>query len=321
MLPQDHASKVLELDRGVFMVSVDLELAWGFNYELLVGSKTAYKYLRIIKERSRRNVKKLLELSEEYQIPFTWGIVGHLFLPSCSRGGNGLPHPDMPRPALDVNRDWYSNDPCSNMSDDPLWYGADIVKQILESSVEQDIACHSFSHVDFSRCSREVALAEVRKCKEVMKDFGIEAKCFIFPKNRVGHLDVLEQEGFRVFRFKQQHILKHPIEVFSLAGEVLFPVVGKPVSFEKLIGVPSSLLFQSLHKYDVLRLQLAAKRGIDLCARDKKIFHIAMHDYLENDNLLQAFSAISHYVGKLRDLGNIDIVSMHSLSNLISFVE
>jgi hypothetical protein len=96
MLLQDHASKVLELDRGVFMVSVDLELAWGFNYELLVGSKIAYKYLKIIKERSRRNVKKLLELSEEYRIPFTWGIVGHLFLPSCSRGENCLPYPDMP---------------------------------------------------------------------------------------------------------------------------------------------------------------------------------------------------------------------------------
>jgi hypothetical protein len=315
MLLQDHASKVLELDRGVFMVSVDLELAWGFNYELLVGSKIAYKYLKIIKERSRRNVKKLLELSEEYRIPFTWGIVGHLFLPSCSRGENCLPHPDMPRPSLDVNRDWYSNDPCSNMFDDPSWYGTDMIKQILESRVEQDIACHSFSHVDF-RCSREVALAEVRKCKEVMKDSGVEPKCFIFPKDVIGHLDILEQEGFSFFRFKQQHIPKLPL-VFSLVGEVLFPVVGKPVKFGKLIGVPSSFLFQSPHKYDVLRLQLEAKRGIDSCARNREIFHITMHDYLETDNILYAFSVILRYVGKLRDQGKIDIVSMRSLSNLM----
>jgi peptidoglycan/xylan/chitin deacetylase (PgdA/CDA1 family) len=281
---------------------------------LLKGSRIAEQYLRIIKERSRKNVKKLLELSEEFQIPFTWGIVGHLFLSSCARGENGLPHPDMPRPALDVNKDWYSNDPCTNIFDDPLWYGTDIIKQILESKVEHEIACHSFSHIDFSKCSRKVALVEVRKCKEVMKDFGIEPKSFIFPKNKIGHLDILEQEGFKVFRFKPKPylkcLLKYPLKELSfLAREVLFPVIGSPINFKNLVGVPSSLLFQSPHNYDILRLQLAVKRGINLSIKERKIFHITMHDYLETDYLLQELSKILSYVKKLRDRGSIDIMT------------
>jgi peptidoglycan/xylan/chitin deacetylase (PgdA/CDA1 family) len=293
------------------MVSIDLELAWGFNYELLKGSSIAEKYLRIIKERSRKNVKKLLKLSEEFQIPFTWGVVGHLFLSSCTHGENGLPHPDMPRPTLDVNKDWYSNDPCSNIFDDPLWYGTDIIKQILESKVEHEIACHSFSHVDFSKCSEKVALAEVRKCKEVMKDFGIEPKSFIFPKNKIGHLDILEQESFKVFRFKPKTYLKYPLkELFSLVREVLFPVIGNPVTFKNLVGVPSSLLFQPPHNYDTLRLQLAVKRGINLCIKNRKIFQITMHDYLETDHLLIALSKVLQYAGKLRGKGRLNIETM-----------
>jgi peptidoglycan/xylan/chitin deacetylase (PgdA/CDA1 family) len=294
------------------MMSIDLELAWGFNYELLKGSSIAGKYLRIIKERSRKNAKKLLELSEEFQIPFTWGVVGHLFLSSCIRGENGLPHPDMPRPALDVNKDWYSNDPCSNMLDDPLWYGTDMIKQILESKIEHEIACHSFSHTDFSKCSRKVALAEVRKCKEVMKDLGIEPKSFIFPKNKIGHLDILEQEGFTTFRLKPKTHLKYPFkELYPLAGEVLFSVIGIPINFKNLIGVPSSLLFQSPHNYDTLRLQLAVKRGIDRAINERKIFHITMHDYLETDHLLVALSKILSYAVKMRNRGKLNIMTMY----------
>jgi len=309
--------KEIKLDKGVFMVSIDLELAWGFNYELLIGSKTAEKYLKIIRERSRRNIKRLLDLAERFKIPFTWGIVGHLFLTSCNRSSNGIPHSDMPRPDLNVNKDWYANDPCSSLDADPIWYGADVIRQILESRVEHEVACHSFSHVDFSKCSKEVALAEVRKCKEVMKDFGIEPKSFIFPKNRIAHLNILEQEGFKVFRFKAKSHLKHPFRELSLVEQVLFPTTRSPLNFKNLVAVPSSLLFQSPHIYDTLIFQLAIKKGADLCVKDRKIFHITMHDYLETDYLLLVLANSLSYVRKLRDQGSIEITTFSMFQELI----
>jgi peptidoglycan/xylan/chitin deacetylase (PgdA/CDA1 family) len=305
-----ETQRVLDLDKGVFMVSVDLELAWGFNYELLLGSRTAEKYLKIIRERSRRNVKRLLDLAEKFNIPFTWGVVGHLFLSSCDRSDNGCPHCDMPRPKLNVRKDWYANDPCSNLDREPLWYATDLIKQILESKVEHDIACHSFSHVDFSKCSREVALSEVRKCKEVMKKYCVDPKSFIFPKNRVGHLNVLKQEGFKTFRIKMNHTSNSLID---LALETLFPTVGVPIQVNGLLGIPSSLLFQSSHNIHTLRLLISARRGIERAVNEKRIFHIIMHDYIETNYLLKALSKLLSYAVKLRDKEKLDIVSMVEL--------
>ena len=304
--------KEIKLDKGVFMVSIDLELAWGFNYELLLGSKTAEKYLKIIRERSRRNVKRLLNLAEEFKIPFTWGIVGHLFLMSCDRGSSGIPHPDMPRPDLNVNKDWYANDPCTSLDADPIWYGADIIRQILESRVEHEIACHSFSHIDFSKCSREVALAEVRKCKEVMRDFGVEPKSFIFPKNLINHLDLLKYEGFKTFRFKvKRRYLGGPNPLL----ETISPFVENPLEVNGMFGIPSSLLFQSPYASEALRLYIAARRGIAKAIDKKEIFHVIMHDYLETNHLLIALSKILQYVAKLRDESRLSIKTMFNITN------
>jgi hypothetical protein len=151
-----------------------------------------------------------------------------------------------------------------------------------------------------------------------MKDFGIIPKSFIFPKNKIGHLDILEQEGFRVFRFKPEHHSKYPLrKLLSPIVETLFPITTNPFIFKKLVGVPSSLLFQSPHNYDTLRLELAVKRGINFSIKQKRIFHITMHDYLENDNLLQSFSRILAYVKKLKEQESINVMTIDTFQKSI----
>jgi len=300
--------KEIELDKGVFIISIDLELAWGFNYELLKGSRTAEKYLKIIKERSRRNVRKLLELSKKFKVPFTWGIVGHLFLSSCDCSEKGLPHPAMPRPNVEVNKDWYSNDPCTDVNSDPLWYGSDIIKEILNSNIEHEIACHSFSHVDFSKCSREIAQSEIRKCKEVMKDFGVKPRSFIFPKNRINHLDILKQEDFKVFRYK---IKQSSSFLLSTLPETTSTLTASHIQDSGLVGIPSYLLFQSPHAAVSLRLMVASYWGLERAVAEKEIFHITMHDYLETDYLFGALSKVLLYATKLRNKGKLDAITMY----------
>lgn len=309
----------------MFIVSIDLELAWGFNYELLKNSRIALKYVSIIKERSRRNVRTLLGYSERFNIPFTWGIVGHLFLPSCSRVSDSLSHPDMPRPELDAGKDWYANDPCSDLNASPSWYGSDLIEQILKSETKHEIASHSFSHVDFSRCSREVALSEIRKCKEIMKEYNVEPKTFIFPEDKVGHLDILREEGFKLFRFKPEYpwhnvsLGRAPARFLTLLDsvqETVSPKVSEPIEASGLIGLPWSLLFQSSHQraraIDVVRLITAARRGVDKAVSENRIFHLTMHDYLEDDRLIYALSSVLSYVSKLRDRDRLHAETMYS---------
>jgi peptidoglycan/xylan/chitin deacetylase (PgdA/CDA1 family) len=103
-------------------------------------------------------IDTLLNLFEQHKIPATWAVVGHLFLDHCEKE-DGIPHKDMPR----SKEDWYSSDPCTDIKRDPLYYGKDIVEKILSNRIEHEISYHSFSHVAFSECSKEVAEAEIKE--------------------------------------------------------------------------------------------------------------------------------------------------------------
>src|SRR6185437_6914178 len=48
--------------------------------------------------------------------------------------------------------------------------------------------------------SKTKAELEVQECVRQAGRWGIEMKSFIFPRNRVGHLDVLKRHGFSCYR-------------------------------------------------------------------------------------------------------------------------
>ena len=51
------------MKRGVLIISIDLELAWGLNYRILRDPSSTRVYLKIIKRRSRQNIDTLLKFS------------------------------------------------------------------------------------------------------------------------------------------------------------------------------------------------------------------------------------------------------------------
>ena len=42
-----------------------------------------------------------------------------------------------------------TDDPCTNVINDPAWYASDLVDKIIKADVNHEIACHTFSHLDF----------------------------------------------------------------------------------------------------------------------------------------------------------------------------
>ena len=294
--------------KGVLIISIDLEFAWGINYGLPRGLPSTCRYLKIVKRRSRRNVDKLLKFSERFNTPFTWGVVGGL-LKSLSKN-NFSSYLDI-LSKFKLNKDLYM--------DEKIWYGADIVEKIIESKVEHEIACHSFSHIDLSRCSRNTALKEIRKCKGVMRDYGVNPKTFIFPGNEIGYLDLLKQEGFKIFRLNGEGVCNNYYPRYflhctlaNMVRDLLFPSIVSPILVNGLVGIPSSLYFQSPYNVDVFRMQVVAIRGINRAVERKEIFHITMHDYLETDLLLNIFLKVLSYAVKLRDQGKLNIETMNS---------
>lgn len=139
------------INNPIFVISIDTESIWGRMYSdvkaILLNNP----------KRWRDSIDVLLNLFEKYDIPATWAIVGHLFLDHCEKE-DGIAHKNMPK----SKEDWYDCDPCTDIHRDPLYYGKDIVEKIISSPVGHEIGYHSFSHVVFSECSREVAEAEIK---------------------------------------------------------------------------------------------------------------------------------------------------------------
>jgi peptidoglycan/xylan/chitin deacetylase (PgdA/CDA1 family) len=203
--------------QAVLIISADFELAWAGRY-----SKRHNDPLQKAKEKAqteRENVPVIISLCEKYNIPVTWLTVGHLFLESCNKI-NGIPHPILPRPEHFENewwkysgKDWFEHDPGTDFMTDPLWYGPDLIRKILDSNVKHEVGCHTFSHIDCRDdvCSPELFRAEIEACQEAANKFGIEKmESFVHPGHTIGNLDILFNLGYTNFRTDYANILGYP---------------------------------------------------------------------------------------------------------------
>ncbi len=75
-----------------------------------------------------------------------------------------------------------------------------IFDSILESSTRHEIASHGYTHKVFTGLSEFEAEEELRMISDGLRKFGITPKSFVFPKNKVAHLSLLERYGYTSFR-------------------------------------------------------------------------------------------------------------------------
>lgn len=325
--------------KGIFMLGIDVELAWGKVHR---SKKDLQKIIRI-----SRNVREILDdlfnLLEMYRIPVTWSILGHLMLDHCHKDGeNHLPHSDMPRPNYSwLTGDWYRYDPCDNLQGHPAWYGKDIVdkifKYVQKSKVSHEVGCHSFSHQQFGDlgCGANLARAEIKKCLELMKaEYGFVPRVFTFPRGYVGHIDILKEFGFVAFTdvppklypcLKLDKTTSNRLKTyFSLMAQFLSyyflypPHVVSPV--EPLRGLWSFPVCLGYGKKPLIPLRLVtfkAMQGIGRAIREEKIF--SMYTHLRNlganarGSCFCEVEKILSYVNNLRQEGKLAVKTMSDL--------
>ena len=298
------------------VLSLDVELAWG----VLNVDQGLLSFLKMNEDYSRSPTVFLLRAFRKYSIPCTWAVVGHLFLSHCERD-NGTPHRDIPR----FSEDWYSLDPCSDLDRDPLFYGKDIVEMIMSDSIEHEIGYHSFSHVIFSRCSRDVARAELRMGKELAEDLGIDLRSFVFPQNEVGHVDLLREFGFRIYRgagiWKWKDYQRFFSSKINAIADRLLTSPTVPIRREGIWEVPTCLHFWNVES--PLGSLWQAKMGIRRAVKEKSIFTIYFHpwDLLWNPLLKNKVEVLLKFVSRARDEGKISVVTMGGLSEILDTQE
>ncbi len=309
---------------GTFVLSFDTELIWGsFDHLTDDGFEETYPDVR-------GTIDRILDILDRYEVPATWAIVGHLLLESCSRGPDGRPHSDMPRPSFEwYPHDWYDRDPCRDRLTTPLWYGRDIVEGIVARAVRHEIGSHGFTHAPFLEPGMpvEMARAELDACIDASAALGIRPTSLVFPRNVQGHLDVVAERGFTAFRGpdptwhrgldgrvgRAAHLLDH-LAAFP-------PPVSTPIEVRPgLWNIPGSMLF--LHRLGVRRAIPMVARvtkahvGLRQAVREGKVFHLWTHPYnLAHDRgpMLAGFEAVIREAADLRAAGRLEIMPMQAV--------
>ena len=325
--------------KGVFLLDIEVELAWG-----VIDQRIDKDALRNAAEKVRKHLDGILCLLDKYAIPVTWGIVGHLMLNQCESAAS-ISHPEMPRPSYKwMASDWYKNDPCKTLAEEPAFYGKDIVDKIVEHSLKtqssHDIACHSFSHQLFGVpcCSEMVAQVEVRCCLNLLKEnYGIQPRVFIFPRDSVGRLDILRKEGFISFRGPISHSVNYSETDGGIVGAfrknislaiylasfylTIPPPVVNPKMENALVNIPASLCYNKKPFIPLSLIVRKARRGIDRAIKEKKIFHLYTHlinfgTAPEPKAFIKGFENVLAYANLKREENKLEITTMHRLAKL-----
>ena len=232
-----------------------------------------------------------------------------------------MKHPEITRPSYQwFSGDWFEADPCGSVRSDPFWYGPDIVEQIQNCKVPQEFGCHGFSHmiVGDSGCSRECFESEIRACLKQAKMRGIKLRSFIFPRNSVGHLDVLAENGFIAFRGVAPSWyagFSGPLCRLARLVDNMLPV-PPPVTTPKGEGIlwdlPASYFYlhrdgwaKAIPRFVSVR---KAKLGLERALQRRAMFHLWFHPFnlaSDLDGLLQGLETIFQHVYSLREAGKL----------------
>jgi peptidoglycan/xylan/chitin deacetylase (PgdA/CDA1 family) len=189
--------------RGLFNLTIDLELAWS-RARRGDGATSLAESLRRA-GLARKRVPELLQLSGDFSIPLTFAIVGHVAVADCQA------HSKLPAFTPHwLGEDWFAIDPRSELRQNPDYFGYDLVQQIVQDSVGHEIASHGFSHVDLAddATTEETAGFEINESFRILSGLGKKPVTFVFPQNRPAFLHLLKECGFQIYRHSENSAIE-----------------------------------------------------------------------------------------------------------------
>ncbi len=309
-------SAVTTLDRAAFIVSIDTEMAWGMVHR----REVTYRY-----DEELEHIQRLIDLFDEHEIPATWAIVGHLFLDRC-QPVDGVKHPEIVRPDYDwFDGDWFDDDPCSDSTADPTWYAPGVIERIREGRSNHEIASHGFSHLMAGDpgCSRETFASEMRAARSAADAAGVDLRSLVYPRNSLGHVDVLREQGFSAYRGSR------PRTAPPSAGQrMLDKLVGsertvvRPIDEDGIWNLPATIMFDVDERPRSWRVWTRqVERRLEQAVAHRGLFHLWFHPHNFRANPERSFEALDRILVAAsvhRETGKLEATTMGSLAESLS---
>ncbi|SHG37583.1 DUF2334 domain-containing protein [Halobaculum gomorrense] len=307
-------------DKGVFTISLDTELAWGtFDQGNVERYEEAYRNTPEV-------IDRLCDLFDEYEIPATWAVVSHL-LEDC--GGD---HSDRTSPDFDWADDWFGELPCASGMDEDLWYAPWLLDRLQDCETDQEIGLHGSTHMQLGAdgCSRRHAEEEIGAGVDTLRAHGVEPKTFVFPRNDIGHVDVLREHGIEAYRgvdarwYEGSSLPSKVKPLLRFVDESLrrAPGVAELIDRDGIIEIPGSQAFRPSRggwQYTPGDSSVArAKKGLERAARTGGAFHIWLHPFNLGhavDRDLGRLERVLEAARELADDGELECRSMRDVSS------
>lgn len=293
---------------GAVVLSLDAELAWGFHDLDPMPTERV--------EVARNGWWECLSLFDEFGIPATWSIVGNVFL-------------DGTRMSSDGGVVTQANGPETAPKN---WFGPDLIRAVQNAEVGHEIGCHTFLHLEFgdATTTRQAAAAELRESVRVANEWNIDFDSFVFPRNNVGHRELLAEFDFRCYRGTaptlryEGHAFEPLAKLVSMSvGRNPPPLVTPRIDEFGLVNVPASLFLFSLvglpnrilSEINADPVVQTAKRGIDAAASSGGILHLWLHpNNLTDAAAIGRMRAICDYLAKTAEETSLEILTMREVA-------
>lgn len=189
---------------GIFVVSIDFELAWGIIEKRW---REHYKSNNILAV--REVVPRLLDVFKRYDIHVTWATVGFIMLGSRSELLSSFPRvlPQYQNNSISPYEYIDQGNVGLDEGSDPYHYGQALVK-LIRQAAHQEIATHTFSHyycLEGGQTS-ESFRADMEAALQLANSQDVSIKSIIFPRNQVKSecLEICGELGIRAYRGNQR---------------------------------------------------------------------------------------------------------------------
>ena len=192
-------SGISGMNNGIFIISMDFELAWGFH-----SNKKATGFYKENIIGARAAIPKLLDLFRKYNIHVTWAIVGALGCNSKNELLNLINKELVYTKNHHSILDYIQENVGENEDDDPLHFACSLI-DVIKKYPNQYIASHSFSH--FFLLEPTLNQDDFEKDITAFQLIFPETNTFVFARNQVTNegITVLSKYGFKAYRGVQEN--------------------------------------------------------------------------------------------------------------------
>jgi peptidoglycan/xylan/chitin deacetylase (PgdA/CDA1 family) len=178
---------------GRFIISFDCEGKWGMADHITRHHDRVITGTALI-----RAYEKLLGLLAAYEVPATFAFVMGFVL-------SGGEREQLAQQFCDVKvngRNWMRNFRAAEEHGKLDGWFCPEAFELVRSHAEHEIACHGFRHIPLaegavSEADARFELGAARLAAELKR---VRLQTFVFPRNQVGHVELLKQEGYIGYR-------------------------------------------------------------------------------------------------------------------------